>query len=200
MWDDLSPRLDGELVVVEPLSLDHEEALFEAARPAEIWKWWPLNPGVDRETFHAWLVGALAEVEAGREARFAILGRDGEALGSTSYCDLRPEQRAVEVGWTWFTPSAWGTGANTETKLLLLRHAFGKLSCQRVEFHTDERNERSRAALTAMPAQLDGILRDVKWLPTDRWRSTAVYSVVADEWPEVERRLNTRVAAQADRF
>ncbi len=198
MWDDLSPRLQGELVVVEPLSLAHEEALFEAARPNEIWDWWPLNPGVDRETFHSWLVGALAEVEAGNEARFAILGRDGKALGSTSYCDLRPEQRAVEVGWTWFTPAAWGTGANTETKLLLLRHAFGKLNCRRVEFHTDELNERSRAALAALPAQLDGVLRDVKWLPTDRWRSTAVYSIVADEWTAVERRLAARVAAQAN--
>ncbi len=138
-----------------------------------------------------------AEVEAGREARFAVLTSAGEAIGSTSFCDLRPADRAVEVGWTWFTPSAWGTGANAECKLLLMRHAFERLGCRRVEFHTDELNERSRAALEALPARLDGVLREVKWTPSDRWRSTAVYSVLADEWSAVERQLAARVASQA---
>jgi N-acetyltransferase len=194
--DRLSPRLAGELVRVEPLRAEHEEALFEAGRPGEIWRWWPFNPAADRETFHRWMDGVLAEVAAGRGARFAILDRGGRPIGSTSFCDLRPGDRAVEIGWTWLTPSAWRTGANAEAKLLLLRHAFEALGCRRVEFYTDELNARSRAALGALPAHFEGVLRDVKLLPDGRWRSSAVYSVLADEWPVVERALSSRVATR----
>lgn len=193
---DLAPRLEGELVRVEPLRAEHEEALFEAARPAAIWRWWPFNPASDREAFHRWLTGAPDAAEAGREARFAILDREGRAIGSTSYCDLRPADRGVEIGWTWLTPEAWGSGANAEAKLLLMRHAFGPLGCRRVEFWTDELNVRSRAALDALPARFEGILREVKLLPDGRWRSSAIYSVLADEWPAVERALSARVATK----
>ncbi len=169
--------------------------MFAAAQPTEIWRWWPFNPAVDRETFHDWLVSALDQVAAGREARFVVLDSGGEAIGSTSYCDLRPEHRGLEIGWTWFTPRVWGTGANAESKLLLLRHAFDRLGCRRVEFHTDERNSRSRAALAALPARLDGVLRDVKSMPDGRWRSSAVYSILEDEWEQVERLFSVRVAS-----
>jgi RimJ/RimL family protein N-acetyltransferase len=197
-WEatELSPRLVGGLVAVEPLRAEHEEALFAAARPEAIWRWWPFNPAVDRESFHRWMSAVLAEVEEGRGARFAILDPDGRPIGATSFCDLRPAARAVEIGWTWLTPSAWRTGANAEAKLLLLRHAFGALGCRRVEFYTDELNARSRAALAALPAHFEGVLRDVKLLPDGRWRSSAVYSVLADEWPVVERALASRVASR----
>jgi RimJ/RimL family protein N-acetyltransferase len=191
---DLSPRLAGELVTVEPLRAGHEGALFAAARPGAIWRWWPFNPAVDRDSFHRWMSEVLAEVEEGRTARFAILDADGRPIGATSFCDLRPADRAVEIGWTWLTPGAWRTGANAEAKLLLLRHAFGALGCRRVEFYTDELNARSRGALAALPAHFEGVLRDVKLLPDGRWRSSAVYSVLVDEWPVVERALASRVA------
>jgi N-acetyltransferase len=186
----------GRIVSVEPLSLAHEAALLEAGRRAEIWEWWPFNPARDPEAFHAWMVEALAAVEAGREMRFAILDPGGTPIGSTSYCALRPDQRALEIGWTWLTPSAWGSGANAEAKLLLLRHAFETLGCRRVEFHTDALNMRSRGALAALPAHLDGVLRDFKQLPDGRWRSNAVYSILADEWPQVAETLAARVARQ----
>ncbi len=189
--------MKGRLVSVEPLALAHEEALYAAGRPAEIWEWWPFNPARDRGAFHAWMVEALAAVEAGREMRFAILGAGGAPIGSTSYCTLRPDQRALEIGWTWLTPSAWGTGANAEAKLLLLRHAFETLGCRRVEFHTDALNMRSRAALAALPAHLDGVLRDWKQMPDGRWRSNAVYSILADEWQQTRETLGARAARQA---
>ncbi len=198
MWSDVSPRLQGDLVVIEPLAPAHEAALFTAAQPAEIWRWWPFNPALDRETFHAWMVGALDQVAAGREARFVVLGSGGEAIGSTSYCDLRPEHHGLEIGWTWFAPRVWGTGANAESKLLLLRHAFDRLGCRRVEFHTHERNSRSRAALAALPACLDGVLRDVKLMPDGCWRSSAVYSILEGEWERVEQLLSARVASHTD--
>jgi N-acetyltransferase len=187
----------GRVVSVEPLSLAHEEALYAAGRPAEIWEWWPSNPARDREAFRAWMVEALGAVEAGQGMRFAILDAAGAPIGSTSYCALRPDQRALEIGWTWLTPSAWGGGANAEAKLLLLRHAFETLGCRRVEFHTDALNMRSRGALAALPAHLDGVLRDWKQMPDGRWRSNAVYSILADEWPQVKETLAARVARQA---
>jgi RimJ/RimL family protein N-acetyltransferase len=192
----LSPTLVGDVVTLEPLSLAHEDALFEAARPAEIWDWWQFRPASDREAFRRYVAEAIEAAAAGQEGRFAVLDRGGEPIGSSGYLLLRPEHRGLEIGWTWFTPSAWGSGANTETKLLMLRHAFEVLACRRVEFHTDERNARSRAALEKLPARLDGVLRDYRRLPDGGWRSNAVYSVLAEEWPAVEEALMTRLARQ----
>jgi RimJ/RimL family protein N-acetyltransferase len=194
MWDDLAPRLEGELVVLEPLRRDHLDALFEAARPREIWEFWPFNPASDRRRFEEWLDNALRAVAGGTEARFATLDLHTERpIGSTSFCTLRPEHRGLEIGWTWLTPGAWGTGANAEAKLLQLRHAFSKLGCQRVEFETDELNVRSRRALEALPAQFEGVLRDLALLGDGRKSSSAVYSILASEWPAVEDRLQRRV-------
>ena len=193
-WGDLAPRLDGELVALEPLRRDHLDALFEAARPPEIWEFWPFNPASDRRRFQEWLDEVLRAVDTGTEARFATLDAHTERpIGSTSFCTLRPEDRGLEIGWTWLTPSASGTGANAEAKLLQLRHAFSELGCQRVEFETDELNVRSRRALEALPAQFEGVLRDLKLLPDGRRRSSAIYSILAREWPAVEERLQQRV-------
>jgi RimJ/RimL family protein N-acetyltransferase len=195
MWPErIAPRLEGRTVVLEPLGLEHEEALFAAARPVEIWEWWPFNPAVDRSSFHRWLCGALDEVAAGGQARFATLDAAGRPIGSTSFCTLRPEHRGLEIGWTWLTPAAWGTATNVEAKLLQLRYAFEELGCQRVEFETDERNERSRRALAALPACFEGVLRDYKLVRGGTRRSSAVYSILDDEWPGVERNLKARIA------
>ncbi len=194
MWDDLAPRLEGELVVLEPLRRDHADALFAAARPLEIWEFWPFNPASDRVRFEEWLDGAIRAVADGTEARFVTLDVETERpIGSTSFCTLRPEHRGLEIGWTWLTPRAWRTGANAEAKLLQLRHAFSHLACQRVEFETDELNIRSRRALEALPAQFEGVLRDLKLLPDGRRRSSAVYSILPHEWRAVEERLQHRV-------
>jgi RimJ/RimL family protein N-acetyltransferase len=200
MWDDLAPRLEGGLVVLEPLHRDHLDALFEAARPPEIWEFWPFNPAIDRRRFEEWLDDVLRAVASGTEARFVTLDVPTERpIGSTSFCSLRPEHRGLEIGWTWLTPSAWGTGANAEAKLLQLRHAFSQLGCQRVEFETDERNLRSRHALEALPAQFEGVFRDLKLLPDGRRGSSAIYSILASEWPAVEERLQQRVREAAHR-
>jgi RimJ/RimL family protein N-acetyltransferase len=130
----------------------------------------------------------------GTEARFVTRdAHTGRLIGSTSFCTLRPEHRGLEIGWTWLTPSAWGTGANAEAKLVQLRHAFTQLGCQRVEFETDELNIRSRRALEALPAQFEGVLRDLQLLPDGSRRSSAFYSILASEWPAVEERLQRRV-------
>jgi RimJ/RimL family protein N-acetyltransferase len=108
---------------------------------------------------------------------------------------LRPEHAGLEIGWTWLNPAAWRTAANAEAKLMMLRHAFEALRCQRVEFSTHASNERSRAALSALPAQFEGVKRDDRILPDRSRRSSAVYSILDREWPAVAANLTTRVAA-----
>jgi RimJ/RimL family protein N-acetyltransferase len=108
-WSELPGGMQGRLVSLEPLALEHEDELFAAAGPPEIWDWWPLNPAVDRSTFHDWMLKILARVSAGTEARFATRElATGRLVGSTSFCTLRPEHAGLEIGWTWLTPSAWG--------------------------------------------------------------------------------------------
>ncbi len=200
MWENLAPRLKGRLAILEPLTERHADALYAAARPTEIWVWWPMHPAVDRDRFDAWFASVLEESRRGLTVRFATLdARSGAVIGSTSYCTLRPEHRGLEIGWTWLTPSAWGTGVNAEAKFLQLRHAFEALACQRVEFETDECNERSRRALEALPATLEGVLRDYKRLDDGRRRSSALYSILDSDWPTVRENLARRIDRAARR-
>jgi RimJ/RimL family protein N-acetyltransferase len=195
MWDELTARLEGEIVVLEPLEARHEEGLFAVAQHAEIWKW--LAPvGDSREFFSAWLAASLAESEAGREGVFATIDRaSGKPIGSTRYLNVREAHRGVEIGWTWLTPSMWRTGANVEAKLLMLEHAFERLQCMRVEFKTDARNERSRAALAALGAQFEGTLRKHMVMPGVGVRDSVYYSVIEEEWPQVRANLERRFLA-----
>ena len=196
MWERrLTTRLEGQIVVLEPLEARHEEGLCAAAQHAEIWKW--LAPvGDSREFFSAWMAASLAESRAGREGVFATVDRaSGEPIGSTRYLNVREAHRGVEIGWTWLTPSMWRTGANVEAKLLMLEHAFERLQCMRVEFKTDARNERSRAALAALGAQFEGILRKHMVMPGVGVRDSAYYSVIEEEWPQVRTNLERRLVA-----
>ena len=109
---------------------------------------------------HEYVESALASQATGAEMPFTTIRQDdGRVLGSTRYLALRPEHRSLEIGWTWLTPEAWGTGANIEAKLLMLGDAFERLGCLRVELKTDARNERSRGAMAALPAQFEGVHR-----------------------------------------
>ena len=196
MWDQLTTRLNGQIVVLEPLEHRHEEGLFAASQHPEIWTW--LAPvGESREYFSTWFAASLAASEAGREGVFATIDRaSGEPIGSTRYLNLREEHRGLEIGWTWLTPSMWRTGANVEAKLLMFEHAFGTLGCMRVELKTDARNERSRAAMAALPAQFEGIARKHMLMPGIGVRDSADYSVIDDDWPEVRANLERRVATR----
>jgi RimJ/RimL family protein N-acetyltransferase len=157
--------------------------------------------GDSREAFDKWFDDALSATADGREGVFAT--RDagtGTPIGSTRFMAVRPADRVVEIGWTWLAPSAWGTGANVEAKLLMLGHAFETLDCQRVEFKTDARNERSRAALAALPARFEGILRKHMLVPGIGVRDSAYYSVIDDEWPRVRANLEERVSRARQRI
>jgi RimJ/RimL family protein N-acetyltransferase len=195
VWPDLTMTLAGERVVLEPLGARHEADLLEAAGEAQIWHWMPYSIASATD-LAAWLERAIAESAAGREGAFATVDRaSGRAIGSTRYLALRPEHRGLEIGHTWLAPAAWRTGANVEAKLLMLAHAFDDLDCLRVEFKTDARNERSRAALAALPARFEGIFRRHMVVPYgDGIRDSAYYSVIASEWPAVREHLAGRLA------
>ena len=192
--ENLATRLEGQLVVLEPLRESHAEELWRAAQAPEIWAWLA-HLGEDRELFDRWLALSLEANAAGAEGVYAIRRRaDGVVVGSSRYLNVRPADRVVEIGWTWFNPSAWRRGANVETKLLLLGHAFEALGCIRVELKTDARNERSRAAMAALPAQFEGVLRKHMIVPDVGIRDSAYYSVVDDEWPAVRANLEGRLS------
>jgi len=137
-----------------------------------------------REVFHRW----WESVRLGFATVF-----DGALVGSTSYHNVRAEDRVVEIGNTWLHPDAWGTGANIEAKLLLMEHAFEDEGFLRVEFKTDARNERSRAALAALPAEFEGISRKHMLVRGDERRDSAWYAVIDDDWPAVKANLLRRL-------
>ena len=145
----------------------------------------------------AYLDDALANAAAGLELPFATVRRaDGRVVGSTRYLTLRPEHASLEIGWTWLSPDAWGTGVNVEAKLLMLEDAFGRLGCRRVELKTDALNERSRRAMEALPAQFEGVHRKHMLVRAGENRDSAWYSVVDDEWPAVRANLLRRLGRE----
>lgn len=192
--ENLATRLEGELVVLEPLDERHAEGLWQAAQAPEIWQWLA-RVGSSRDYFDRWMEISLAAAREGREGVFATRRRgDGELVGSSRYLNVRPADRVVEIGWTWLNPSAWRSGVNVEAKLLMFEHAFERLGCVRVELKTDARNERSRAAMEALPAQFEGILRKHMIVPDVGVRDSAYFSVVDDEWPDVRVNLERRLS------
>jgi RimJ/RimL family protein N-acetyltransferase len=155
-----------------------------------------LDAARDRDVFHSYIQAALANAADGEEVPFATLdAATGEPIGSTRFLALRPEHHGLEIGWTWLRSSRWSSGANVEAKLLQLEHAFEQHGCMRVEFKTDARNERSRRALAALPAQFEGVFRKHMLVGDnrDRLRDSAYYAITDDDWPEVKANLLRRL-------
>ena len=197
--------LEGSLVRLEPLSASHVPGLARAAQE-------------DRSTY-AWASVPQADGVAGYVAhRLAMAGAtpfaqvrlsDGAVVGCTSYSNPRPwldtgELFAIEIGGTWLAASAQRTGINAEAKLLLLTHAFETLQLARVDWKTDARNQRSRQAIERLGARFEGVLRG--WSPSHapgeegRLRDSAMFSVIAAEWPGVKAHLAGRLARARDQL
>jgi RimJ/RimL family protein N-acetyltransferase len=195
--EELAIPLEGELVALEPLQDRHADDLWAAAQAPEIWRWLA-HIGSSRDYFDRWFELSMSAHREGREGVFATRDRrSGALVGSTRYLAVRPADRLVEIGWTWLNPSAWRSGINVEQKLLLLGHAFERLGCVRVELKTDARNERSRAAMAALPAQFEGVLRNHMIVPDVGQRDSAYYSVIDSEWPGVRANLERRLGRAA---
>jgi len=167
---------------------------WKAASDPVIWRWFPYRISSLAET-EQMIAVARAAADNGSMLAFAqILRATGEIAGSTSYLAVEPAHLRLEIGATWLSPRHQRTGANTEAKLLLLRHAFEQLGCRRVEFKTDSENQQSRAALARIGATEEGIFRS-HMLRLDGGRRDSVYfSVIDSEWPRVRSHLEALLA------
>ena len=187
--------LTGRIVRLEPLERGHLEGLVAAAADPATWTWL-FAPLTEPAAVEGWLEAALRARQAGTELPFATLdAATGRLIGSTRYLAIAPEHRRLEIGWTWLHPSAWRTGANVEAKLLLLQEAFDSLGAMRVEWKTDARNERSRAALEGIGARFEGVFRRHMRMADGRVRDSAWYAVTDEEWPAVRDALRARLAS-----
>jgi N-acetyltransferase len=181
--------LEGRLVRVESIEERHREGLREAAeREPQIHRY-TLMPALG---FDRWFDMAL---ETETELPF-VVHVDSRPVGSTRYMNVEPLHKRVEIGWTWLERAQWGTGANVETKYLLLRNAFEGWGAMRVEFKTDARNLRVRGALLGVGASFEGIARKHMKL-ADSIRDSAWYAVVDDDWPRVRELLEGKIARRA---
>ena len=196
--------LQSRYVRLEPLEFSHVDELVTAsAVDPSLYRWSPIPQGKDQAT--KYIETALAWKEAGTALPFAIIRRKDEAvIGSTRFWNIeywswpqghplhaRATPDACEIGYTWLTSSAIRTAANTESKLLMLTHAFEIWQVLRVCFHTDVRNERSRAALTRIGSQFEGILRSHRMAADFIPRDSARFSILVSEWPSVKERLQS---------
>jgi RimJ/RimL family protein N-acetyltransferase len=187
----LRETLAGTIVRLEPLEPPHEELLWEVARDERIWRLMWIRAHESRDAFRAWF-----EHTEALDVPFATVSAATDApIGSSSFLNVREHDRVLEIGNTWLTPSAWRTGANVEAKLLMMEHAFEREGFYRVEFKTDVRNERSRAALAALPAEFEGVFRKHMVVRSGERRDSAWYSVIDGEWPEVKANLLRRLGS-----
>ena len=181
-------ELAGAHVRLVPLAREHANGLAEAVRDGELWTlWYTSVPPPERMAGE--IERRLGLRERGSMLPFTVLDAAGRIVGMTTYMNIDAQHRRVEIGSTWTAASAQRTGLNTECKLLLLRHAFEALDCIAVEFRTHRLNTRSRRAIERLGAQLDGILRAHQRTADGSLRDTAVYSIVAAEWPAVRAHL-----------
>lgn len=198
------PPLSGSLVRLEPLSASHVPDLAEAVKESRATYGFTWVPGAAEVGYYV----REQQERAGLTPFAQIRLSDGKAVGCTAYWELRtwPDSdrlRATEVGFTWLAASAQGTGINAEAKLLLFTYAFETLGMVRVDLKTDARNERSWQAIAALGAQFEGVLRSwsPSWAPGEegKLRDSAIFSVIADEWPTVKSALAARVAKMSER-
>jgi RimJ/RimL family protein N-acetyltransferase len=185
--------LEGRIVRLEPLRPEHEECLWLASRDPRTWRWLSVVQPRTRDEWSEYMRHSLEAATAGTEIPL-VTSCNEQVVGSTRFLALRPEHRSVEIGWTWLHPSAWGTGANVEAKLLQMRHAFETWGCRRVELKTDAQNERSRGALEALGATFEGIHRKHMLVRDGENRDSAWYAVTDDEWPAARERIEARLA------
>jgi N-acetyltransferase len=186
--------LEGRLVRLEPLRRDHHAALCAAGLDPELWRWTAGHVDTAEE-MRAYIERALARQAEGSVLPFATLERaSGGIIGSTRFAHFEPEDRRVEIGWTWIARRWQRTGINVEAKYLMLRHAFETLRLNRVELMTDVLNASSRKAILGIGATQEGLLRRHMVTSRGRIRDTLIFSIVADEWPSVRARLEARLS------
>lgn len=191
----LSPvTLEGNGIRLEPLAPVHQEALIAAAADGRLWDLW-FTAVPEPEKTGAYIADALEGQRTGTMLPWAVRElTTGAVVGSTRYHDIAPQIDRVEIGYTWYATRWQRSHVNTTCKLLLLTHAFETLGCKVVGFRTDNFNFASQKAIAALGAKKDGVIRHHQARRDGTVRDSVMYSILAVEWPDVKRHLNTRLA------
>ncbi|MFN8122568.1 MAG: GNAT family protein [Thermoleophilia bacterium] len=187
-WPPGPVTLAGRHATLVPLAPEHAPGLAAAVRDGEAWRLWYTSVP-EPEGMAAEVERRLSLLAAGTMVPFTVLDAAGEPAGMTTFMNIPPETRRLEIGSTWYASRVRRTAVNTECKRMLLGHAFDTLGCIAVEFRTHRFNAESRRAIERLGARLDGILRNHQ-VVGGVLRDTAVYSITAEEWPTVRRHLD----------
>ncbi len=186
--------LIGRVVRLEPLSEAHISDLASVGLDESIWQFMRYETILSDEAMRDWVLYLLRLQERGTDLPFAVIHLEsGRAIGCTRYLNINLSDRAVEIGGTWYGVAYQRTAVNTESKYLLLRHAFESLGCVRVQFKTDVRNVRSQHAIERIGAVKEGVLRNHMILPDGYVRDSVFYSILASEWPRVKALLEDKL-------
>jgi RimJ/RimL family protein N-acetyltransferase len=179
-------------VKLEPLRTADVPEIAVASADGDVGGLW-FTSAPSHRTAREWADRRLAVQHPDTGLTFVVRTLDGRLVGSSSYCNVDPPNRRLEIGYTWFSGSVRRTGVNTEAKLLMLGHAFDELGCMAVEFRTHLFNTTSRAAIERLGAKLDGVLRSHQLSADGSRRDTVVYSILDIEWPAVRNNLRFRL-------
>jgi RimJ/RimL family protein N-acetyltransferase len=192
--------LSGSLVTLAPLEQSDLPELHAAiGRPEVFAGGWGGGPAGFRADYGEWAEFVRGYLRWGSELVYGVRrASSGALVGTTTLEVLDLHNESAHIGWTAYAPEVWGTGVNAETKLLVLGHAFAH-GFGRVQLQADVRNERSRAAILRLGATFEGVQRRMQQRADGSWRDTAVYSVLADDWPSVRAGLEQRLAASSNR-
>ncbi|WP_333989656.1 GNAT family N-acetyltransferase [Pseudomonas sp. S3(2024)] len=186
--------LQGPRVILRPLQYSDADALLRAAADGELWNL-TVTVVPSASTIDSYLKKALDGRDAGTVMPFVIVLKDsGEVIGSTRFWKIDPLNRKLEIGSSWISARWQKSFVNTEAKYLMLRHAFEVLDCVRVQFTTDENNQKSRNAILRLGAQQEGIVRHERIMPDGRKRNSVRFSIIDDEWPQVRQALEQKLA------
>lgn len=189
--------LTGKHATLEPLSMAHLDALNAAAADGELWRlWYTTVPAPDG--MQAYIEAALNARETADAMPFVIRdNRDGKLVGSTRFFNVDAVNKRLEIGHTWHAARVQRSSINTESKRMLLAHAFETLGCIAVEFRTHWMNHQSRAAIARLGAKQDGVLRNHQRMADGAYRDTVVFSIIDAEWPTVKRHLQFKLDSRA---
>jgi len=183
--------LEGERVRLEPLSMNHLDALCEIGLDPALWEFTTTQVRSEME-MRKYIHAALEGHVQGTALPFTIIDKaSGSVVGTTRYANIEPAHRRLEIGWTWVGRPWQRTYVNTDVKYLLLTHAFESLGCIRVEFKTDSLNKQSRKALLRIGAKEEGTLRNHMMVHDGRLRHSVYFSIIDSEWPGAKRKLET---------
>ena len=190
------PNLNGQRVRLDPLDPNHATDLWKhTGGDAELWKWVLVKFPIPTSLSEMESLISQMLAESDRREAFAVIDRQtGEAVGSTSYLDIHPELKALEIGSTFYGEIARRTPINTETKLLLLTEAFEIRGCERVALKADNLNEKSLRAIERIGAKREGVLRKHQLRRDGSLRDTVYYSIIKSEWQDVKANLLSKLA------